>query len=358
MAKLEKCNMEFFLNNVISKKIIAFGAGRKCVQFVSAYSLENKIEYIVDNDPNKQDDEIIVNNVSIEIMSLQKALKNLPDEEYIILITNLYSIAQIIEQLNTYKEFDNTSCYSVSLMQDQCDPEKIKYTHGNFLIPKMIHYCWFGHNPIPDKLLQCMESWKKFCPDYEIVRWDESNYDICKNSYISQAYKCQKWSMVSDFARLDIVGQYGGIYLDMDVEIIKSFDDLLADNSFWGFANYSIVNTGHGFGAVSGNEFLAQLRDDYNYRDFIKKDGSMDMRPCTDYQTAIFRKYGFVMNNKQQNIHGNVLYPMEVFNPNGMTGTSELLTANTHSIHRITGSWESAQNVQNYLECKEMLKNL
>ena len=91
-------------------------------------------------------------------------------------------------------------------------------------IPKQISYCWFGHNPLPKKVEKCIESWKKHCPDYEIIRWDESNYDVTKNQYIREAYEAKKWAFVSDYARLDVIYQYGGIYLDMDVELIKDFE--------------------------------------------------------------------------------------------------------------------------------------
>ena len=94
------------------------------------------------------------------------------------------------------------------------------------MIPKKIHYCWFGENPMPDKDLENIESWKKFCPDYEIIRWDESNYDVNKIPYIKEAYECKKYAFVSDYARLDIIYHEGGIYLDTDVEIIKNIDFL------------------------------------------------------------------------------------------------------------------------------------
>lgn len=356
MAKLINCSIEYFMQEAVSKRIVAFGAGRKCMSFIKEYSLENKIEFIVDNDVDKQGKEIIINEVPIKIANISKMIEY--KENYIILITSSFSVAQIMEQLNLNHELEEVECYCAALMLDNCPSEKIDYTIGEPLIPKVIHYCWFGNKPIPDGLLKCMESWKRFCPDYEIVRWDESNYDVHKNKYMSQAYESRRWGFVPDYARLDIVGTYGGIYLDTDVELIKSLDDLLADNSFLGFLNYDRVALGLGFGSVAGNEFILKLRDDYNDKRMIKENGIIDMRPCTEHQVDVLKKYGFVMNNKQQRINGNVLYPMEVFNPTGVIGVADSYTCNTHSIHRGTLSWESEVNMHNYHEGKAILKNI
>lgn len=355
MAKLIKCSIECFLEKQSTKQIIAFGAGRKFKQFVSEFQLEKRIKFVIDNDINMQGTEIEINGVSIRVENIQMLLK-LPTSGFIILITSAYSIAQIMEQLNKYNELDHVNCFSASLMQDNCNAETITYSTGKALIPKVIHYFWFGKTPMNEKIHHCISSWKKYCPDYEIIRWDESNYDIKKNQYMYEAYNAKKWGFVPDYARLDIVGTYGGIYLDTDVEIIKSFDDLLYDSSFWGFANYNEVVAGIGFGSVAGNKLALQMRDYYDTQKFIKEDGSMDLRPCCDYQDEVLKNYGFVMNNKQQKINGNVLYPMEVFNPNGLVGISDLYTENTHSIHWSTGSWESKKNIRDLNEGKNKLR--
>ena len=139
------------------------------------------------------------------------------------------------------------------------------------MIPKVIHYCWFGKNPEPDDVKQCIASWHKYLPDYEIKRWDESNYDVHKNQYMSDAYKEKKWAFVSDYCRIDVIYQYGGIYLDTDVEVIKSFDPLLSEEMFCGFESRDplmfkkgaiieqSVNFGLGFGSVSGHKVLKQI---------------------------------------------------------------------------------------------------
>lgn len=354
MARLVNIGMKEFLK-FDNKKIIAFGAGRKFTQFVSEYNFENKIAFVVDNDSNKWETKIKVNNCEIEVCSIEHLIK-VVDKDTIVLITNLYSIKQIFEQLNQYNELKDINVYSVSLMQENCPPEKIIYTQGKQMIPKLIHYCWFGHNEIPEKLQKIMSTWKKMCPDYEIVRWDESNYDITKNRYMNQAYDAQKWGFVPDYARLDIIYNYGGIYLDTDVEIVKSFDDLLNDQSFWGYSSYSSILTAI-FGAVPYNEQVLRLRNYYDEISFINNDGTLNMKPCTDHQNPLFKKFGYSMNNSQQNIDGNMVYPMEVLFAAGFTNIFLNKTENTHSIHWTTGSWESSKNLTDFIETRTTISN-
>ena len=127
------------------------------------------------------------------------------------------------------------------------------------MIPKIIHYCWFGNGPIPEKDKKCINSWKKYCSDYKIIQWNEKNYDITKNKYMNQAYQQKKWGFVPDYARLDIIYTYGGIYLDTDVEIIKSFDSLLSNRGFAGFERPDYVNLGLGFGAEAENIIIKKM---------------------------------------------------------------------------------------------------
>lgn len=124
------------------------------------------------------------------------------------------------------------------------------------MIPKKIHYCWFGRNPLPELAVRCIESWKKYCPDYEIIEWNEDNYDINKISYVKEAYQARKWAFVTDYVRLDVVNQYGGIYLDTDVELLKSLDPLLKYKSFFGMEEGKFIATGLGFGAEKGTKIL------------------------------------------------------------------------------------------------------
>ena len=210
------------------------------------------------------------------------------------------------------------------------------------MIPKKIHYCWFGGNPIPEKDKKCIESWKKFCPDYEIIRWDESNYDIRKNKFISQAYDMKKWAFVSDYARLDIIYNNGGIYLDTDVELVKNLDILLENEAFMGFEKGRVVATGLGFGAIPHQKGIKLLRDSYDNLEFVDKRGnqlSAEKTNCPIINSKVLTENGALMNDQMQNVLGITLYPTEYFCPLNST-TGELnCTENTYSIHRYSMSW-------------------
>ena len=208
------------------------------------------------------------------------------------------------------------------------------------MIPKIIHYCWFGGNPLPDEYKKYMESWRKFCPDYEIIEWNESNYDVTKNKYMHEAYEAKKWAFVSDYARLDIIYNHGGIYLDTDVELIKSLDDLLINEAYMGMESKYYVATGLGFGAIKGHKVVKELRDYYDDMSFFNPDGSYNLTPCPIYQTQCLMKKGLVQKNEKQLIRGVTIYPSEYFSPISPTGFKQKLTPNTYSIHHYSASWK------------------
>ncbi len=207
------------------------------------------------------------------------------------------------------------------------------------LIPKKIHYCWFGGAPIPEKDQKCIESWKKFCPDYEIIEWNESNYDIKKNKYMYDAYKEKKWGFEPDYARLDIIYNEGGFYLDTDVELVKSLDELRNNECYMGFEFDNYVNGGIGFGALKGNQDIKRLRDMYNELSFYKKDGELNLKPSPQYLTEFLQERGLIRNNKMQKIDSIVIYPQEFFAPKNYETGEINLTNNTISIHQYNMSW-------------------
>jgi len=206
-------------------------------------------------------------------------------------------------------------------------------------IPKIIHYCWFGGNPLPDLAQKCIASWKKFCPDYRIKEWNESNYDVRNIPYISQAYDAKKYAFVSDYARLDIIYEHGGIYLDTDVELVKPLDNLLNLNGFMGFENGKLCNTGLGFGATSKLPIIKELRDIYTSLYFIKEDGNFNQTPCPYYQTDLLLKKGLLQNDSKQTIEGLTIFPKEYFCPKNYLGETNL-TKDTYSIHHFDASWQ------------------
>lgn len=207
-------------------------------------------------------------------------------------------------------------------------------------IPKVIHYCWFGGNPLSEKVKKCIGSWKRNCPDYEIILWDESNYDIHKNEYIEEAYQAKKWAFVSDYVRLDVVYRYGGVYLDTDVELVKGLDCLLHEKVFFAIEkNNCQIATGLGFGAEKGNTTVKELMEIYDTLSFVKEDGSYNLVACPKYTTDYFVKKGYVVKDDTQRIGESLILASDFFCPMDFeTGIVEK-TNNTVGIHLYEASW-------------------
>lgn len=208
------------------------------------------------------------------------------------------------------------------------------------MIPKIIHYCWFGKGKYPPIVKKCIESWKKQCPDYEIKLWNEDNYDINKTDYLREAYQNKKWAFVSDYARLDILYEYGGFYLDTDVELIRSLDELTGLRAFVA-ADGSGINTGLGFGAEAKNSVIKGMRDLYIGKHFILEDG-LDLTPCTVLNTKIFAEYGYKKEScTLETILGVVVLPPEFFSPIRGNQSELMITENTYGIHYGSRLWET-----------------
>ena len=206
------------------------------------------------------------------------------------------------------------------------------------MIPKIIHYCWFGGNPLPEEAQKCIDSWKTYCPDYEIIAWNEETFDITSNTYVKEAYEAKKFAFVTDYVRLYALIQYGGIYMDTDVEVVRSLDEFLKHQAFSGFESSNSIPTGL---MASEKDFplFKQLLADYNNRHFLKEDGSFDMTTNTVVITNLCKHYGLVLNNQYQEIEGFALYPNDYFCPlENETGVLRK-TENTAAIHWFAKSW-------------------
>lgn len=217
-------------------------------------------------------------------------------------------------------------------------------------IPKIIHYCWLGGKPKPESVLKCIESWRKFCPDYEIKEWNESNLDVFANEYTRQAYEAKAWGFVPDYLRLWIIYTYGGIYLDTDVQIIKSFDSLLSFPAFAGFERGTgdsegyYVNFGQGFGAEAYNEVILQHMNIYHDLLYKNPDGSFNRVASPHYTTQVLVDYG--LNRKEnscQRLNGIVIFPDDYFCPKSFATGIIKTSRNTYSIHQFDGSWYSEE---------------
>ena len=228
------------------------------------------------------------------------------------------------------------------------------------MIPKTIHYCWFGRNPKPKLAEKCIKSWKKKCPEYQIIEWNEDNFDLSACPlYVRQAYDAKQWAFVTDYVRLKIVYDHGGIYMDTDVELRKNLDFLLTNHAYFGFEEGKYIATGLGFGAEKGSSILKELMEDYHSIPFLLPEGKIDDTSCPKRNTIVFLRHGLVQNNQKQVLDGDILIlPTEYLSPISFFTGEKHFTSNTVSVHWFAGSWMSSEKKAKYDQIRKNKKIL
>lgn len=220
------------------------------------------------------------------------------------------------------------------------------------MIPKTIHYCWFGRGTKDDMTLKCIQSWKKFCPDYEIIEWNEDNFDYLQCSYTREAYESGKWAFVSDYARFWILYKYGGIYFDTDVELIKPIEKVRNAGNFFAFEqrsldgkNQFLVAPGLGMGAEKEHEIYKKMLSMYSTLHFLDDNGFENKKTVVLYITEILQQYGLIQSPKPAEdivyIEGIRIYPWDYFCPMSYQNGEITITENTYTIHHYGGSWKT-----------------
>lgn len=215
-------------------------------------------------------------------------------------------------------------------------------------IPHVLHYVWVGGNPMPDNFQTCYDSWKKYCPGFEIIRWDETNFDISSNRYAREAYAEKKWAFVSDYIRLAVLYQYGGIYLDTDAEIVRPIDCFLSHAFFSGFETSTMFPTAI-MGAEIHNPYIGQLLSDYDGISFYKRTSPKKLNlktnvvRITETTKKLFPNDFFDNGSPIEFLPYHILYPKDYFCPaplqNSAIPSSFSITENTYAIHHFNGSW-------------------
>lgn len=342
-----------------NKKIIIFGAGMigtvTAGSILEKLNISDQIECFIDNDQRKHNTK--ENLSGIEIYSPEYLSKLDPNKYILIIAISRYT--SVLEQLEQFTNLRNIVCYILPIMcisNFKPSSHDLTAKESDFqLIPKVIHYMWLGRKKIPDTLQRCIDSWKKFCPDYEIIEWNEDNYDISKSKYMLQAYENKGYGFVPDYARLDILYNYGGIYLDTDVELIRSLDDMLYQTAFCCVEKWQTINFGGGSGSVKGNKAIGEMLKARSDIEFVTHDGTLNKTTCGYYDTLTLIKHGYKLNNQLQKIMDINVYPYEYFHPYDYMSGQTAITKHTYGIHHFNGGWlteeqkaENKKAVSNY----------
>lgn len=211
------------------------------------------------------------------------------------------------------------------------------------MIPKIIHYCWFGRGPKPELAIACIESWAKRCPNYTLVEWNEDNFDINSNLYVKQAYAARKYAFVTDYVRLYAMYHQGGLYMDTDVMVLKSPDEFLDNRAFSGFESKEKVSTGV-LASEQGCPIIGELLEYYNDRTFLKPDGSLDLTTNVETITNMLKPHGLIPNGEYQVIDGFALYSQNTFCPDLKRLKDKEYMKDIYTIHYFAGSWKSEKD--------------
>ena len=208
------------------------------------------------------------------------------------------------------------------------------------MIPKIIHYCWFGGKAKPELAKKCIKSWKKFCPDWELREWNEANFPISDYPYARYCLENGKWAFLSDFVRLVVVEEHGGVYLDTDVELLKPLDSLCEYDAYYGFEDERYVNTGLGFGAVAHHETVKAMKERYLALE-PGEQGDFPLITCPQLNTKALKKLGLIKNGQRQSVAGAEILPSDYLSPYEYTTGRMRKTENTVSVHWYSKSWVS-----------------
>lgn len=325
-------------------KIVIFGTGviglTVTPQIIEQYGLGHYIKCYIDNDRSKWGTSVCVCGRQVPVYA-PEVINTYDDNITVLIAISRYYNAY--EQMRAMEKMKKSACYIIPAMcidnfHNQGGKGVIK-TSDIPIIPKKIHYMWLGGKTIPDQLQKCMESWKRFCPDYEIIKWDETNYDVHKNLFVSQAYDNGKYGFVPDYARIEILYEHGGIYMDTDVELKKNIDELLYQTAFCGVEKWQVLNWGGCSGSVKGHKALEPYLERWKERSLIRNDGSIDPISSGYIDTSVALEKGYVVNGKNQTVDGLNIYTYDYFHPyDYMSGKLEE-TTDTFSIHQFHGGW-------------------
>ena len=338
------------------KRIACWGLGKyfknTMVPFFKKYELEHNIKFLVDKEEQVLSSIERLNGNAIKIGVEQ--LEGIVDSNTILVYTskNYRDMEEYVQANPKLKYLETIPGYVLgglfiddNLLLEDAFFEGIEKKKSVERIPRIINTFWFSNEPIPERYQEYMKSWKRFCPDYEIRIWSLNDYNSGGCRFFDEAISVKNWSHASDFSRIDVISRYGGIYMDMDVEVVKPLEGLLANESYVGFECENYIDCGSGFGSTKGNSIFEEVRNEYLDKPFIREDGSYNMEEtCPKVYTRVFKKHGLVTNGQYQKIENITVYPFECLSAKSYETGIIYKTNNTYTIHHHGGTWLSNVN--------------
>ncbi|MCR5546833.1 MAG: hypothetical protein K6F30_10210 [Lachnospiraceae bacterium] len=342
---VKNCSWESFCETIKGKRLIVWGAGRAFEHLISAYKSEaflNGISYIVDNNVKGN---FQLENATIRVEPPEK-LKN--EKACIVLVTSSLYFLEIFDELKTMDLPDTVEIYFLRCLQliqsEKLLNDAIRLLNNNKkeCIPRIIHTFWFSGDPLPEEYQKCLDSWKKYCPDYEIKIWNQDTYDCGKYGFVKKAIEARKWAFAADVARLDVLYEYGGIYMDLDVEIYRPLDSLLCHNGV--FSHLDDYIDMPVFASVKGNELLKKIMELYDGLEFsTDEEYQKNVLIQPRFVKPIFEAEGVPMEEGVHEVNGNLYLPCNVFLPHywfDWSGKSKCGDAG-YGIHHCNAGWFS-----------------
>lgn len=364
---MKKRNCSLFDLKTLSKqkRVVIFGMSKHLINILQREEILeiNNIVYIVDNDVTIQGKKVNFLDKTLEVKPPTYLIK---EKDIMVLIAvgiprNALAILHQMENLNLD---DTVECYSLCVIEETQEYDDTIMENRNQStqpqIEKTIHSFWFSGEKKPEKYQRCIDSWKKYCPDYKVIEWNASNYDITRNKYMLQAYERKRWAFVSDYARLDVVYNYGGIYMDMDVELLRSLDSLLDVDAFFSFDSGRFIDLGSGFGAVQGHPLIRKLLSEYGNIDFEEDllEGKLAIPQPTRLR-PVFEGFGYEGNNRCQIVNGVLFMSPNYFRiiSEGVEINKQLI-GSEYAIHRHNAGWWDEKKRKQREESMSLLEEL
>lgn len=346
--KTFNADIDEFVQYISGKDLYIYGVGKVFHRLVGQdvyRDIHKNVKGYIDNGKAGTKIQVLGQDCKVQAVSILKTV-----EKGIVLLCGTKYMDEMYQILCGQMLSDDVECFILPLIWAVSSGQDDEYIKSLLInedksikkIEKKIHCFWFSDDKKPTKYQYCIDSWKRVCPDYEIMEWNSRNYDCEKNTFIKQAFASKKWAFVSDYTRLDVIYQYGGIYLDMDVELLKSFDPLLGFEAFFNFGTQNDIDLGSGFGSVKNNHVIGKLLEIYKDKEFWDKNGNPMMEQYM--QPALIREEfvanGFDMNGNMQLRNDMIVLPRKYYAPMDDFFLQNFVQCDdTRGIHHYNAGW-------------------